>query len=160
MEYMFESCFLCLVRDGVFNLCGLWIAIDHFVNIPVGAASRFPLTSQRGQATLCSLIGPRLSPRRATWAQTAEAGNQQPDLERPIGPLHVASSKSPINWSDCPADREGELRVSVFVACLLARCLSTYNSQLMSLLLILESQSNFISHHFHRETICLIRHNR
>lgn len=74
-------------------------------------------TLQQGQATeelllsVVSLAG--LQGRGGqTGTRTGVPGNQQLEPARPITRLHVAPSKSPINWSDCPVDWKRELCVS------------------------------------------------
>lgn len=77
---------------------------------------------QQGQATeelllsASSLAGLQgRGEQTGTW--TGVPGNQQPDPARPITRLHVAPSKSPINWSDCPVDWKRELWASVWCVC-------------------------------------------
>lgn len=74
---------------------------------------------QQGQATEELLLSASWLAGLQCWGEqtgtwTRVPGNQHLDLAQPITWLHVALSKSPINWSDCPVDWKRVLWVSVW----------------------------------------------
>lgn len=77
---------------------------------------------QQGQATEELLLSGSSLASLQCWGEqtgtrTRVPGNQQPDPAQPITWLHVAPSKSQINWSDCPVGWKRELLVSVWIVC-------------------------------------------
>lgn len=78
---------------------------------------------QQGQATEELLLAVSSLASLQCWGEqtgiwTRVPGNQQPDAAQPITWLHVAPSKSPINWSDCPVDwKRGTVSVCVVCVC-------------------------------------------
>lgn len=107
------------------NFSWLWIPIDQagiflilsYIHSYIHSHSDLCALEQ-GQATeelLISVVSLASLQGRGgqTGTRTGVPGNQQLELARPITQLHVAPSKSPINWSDCPVDWKRELCVCV-----------------------------------------------
>lgn len=111
---------------------------------------------QQGQATEELLLSVSWLASLQCWGEqtgtwTRVPGNQHLDPAQPITCLHVALSKSPINWSDCPVDWKRVLWVSVWYVSefpsanslpLPVTCSGKFNMYLVALDIILTTLEN------------------
>lgn len=101
-----------------------WLWIPHHISLMLSSIHpHFDLCAlQQGQATEELLLSVSWLASLQCWGEqtgtrTRVPGNQHLDPAQPITWLHVALSKSPINWSDCPVDWKRVLWVSLWYVC-------------------------------------------